>query len=345
MKVGVYYGQGDIRIEDALVPKAENDEVLVRVRTCGLCGTDLAKYRRQLVPPGTVLGHEVTGDVVYTGPRVRRIRQGDRVIVPHHIPCFVCDLCRHGSMTMCEDFRPTNIDPGGFAEYLRVRGPSVAKGVLRLPDSVSYDQASLAEPVACCLRMYSKVRILSGDRVVVIGAGPSGMIHVQLARLHGAGQVIVTDVLQNRLDEAAKLGADAAINVASTDPVEAIEKITDGSGADLVILAVGDVGALAQALKMAKPGGTVAIFAEYPEETRLSLDPNLMYKRDVTLTGSYSSTPLELRAALRLIESGRFDPDPLISHRLALNELQRAFDLAVDGKDVLKILIHPGEDA
>lgn len=340
MRAGVYYAPGDVRIEKVPDPCAGPGEVVVRVRACGLCGTDIAKYRYRLVKPPIVLGHEVAGDVVEVGSGAARFKVGDRVVVPHHIPCFVCDYCRHGHHTMCRDFKPTNIDPGGFAEFLRVKPASVAKGMLPMPEDLSYDAASMAESTACCVRGILRCNIAPGDSVAVIGAGPAGLIHAQLARVLGAGKVISTDLVQARLEAALELGADDVINVSSEEPVEKVKDLTSG-GADVVIVAVGHPGPQAQALEMVKKGGLVNFFAECPPGSELKLDPNLMYHSEVTLLGSYSSTPPDLRMALLLIHSGRVNVERLITHRLPLDELQKAFDLAVEAQQSLKIVINP----
>ncbi|KPJ62281.1 MAG: hypothetical protein AMS15_04420 [Planctomycetes bacterium DG_23] len=341
MKAGVYYGTGDIRIEDMPLPEIGDEEALVQVKSCGLCGTDLQKYLHGLVEPGVVLGHEVAGNVVEAGEKVSRLGAGDRVIVPHHIPCFVCRFCRHGNHTMCEAFKPTRISPGGFAEFIKVAGPSVSKGMLKIPDEISYDEAALVENTACCLRALEKCRLLPGDCVVVVGAGPAGLIHIQLSRALGAGKVLALDLLDWRLEVAKRMGADVVLNARNDDVVAAVKEETGGLGADVVMVAVGSTKALAQAISLARKGGVVNFFAECPPGSSLKIDPNIIYGSEIILLGSYSSTPLELKSALELIHSGRIDVAGLISHRLKLEELKRAFDLASQRKEALKIIINP----
>jgi len=341
LKAGVYYGTGDIRIEDMPLPEIGDEEALVQVKSCGLCGTDLQKYLHGLVEPGVVLGHEVAGNVVEAGEKVSRLGAGDRVIVPHHIPCFVCRFCRHGNHTMCEAFKPTRISPGGFAEFIKVAGPSVSKGMLKIPDEISYDEAALVENTACCLRALEKCRLLPGDCVVVVGAGPAGLIHIQLSRALGAGKVLALDLLDWRLEVAKRMGADVVLNARNDDVVAAVKEETGGLGADVVMVAVGSTKALAQAISLARKGGVVNFFAECPPGSSLKIDPNIIYGSEIILLGSYSSTPLELKSALELIHSGRIDVAGLISHRLKLEELKRAFDLASQRKEALKIIINP----
>ncbi len=341
MKAGVYYGTGDIRIEDMPLPEIGDEEVLLQVKACGLCGTDLQKYLHGLVEPGVVLGHEVAGNVVEVGREVSRASPGDRVIVPHHIPCFVCHYCRHGNYTMCEDFKPTQISPGGFAEFIKVSGPSVSKGMLKIPDDLSYDEGALTENTACCLRALEKCNLTPGDCVVVVGSGPAGLIHIQLSRALGAGKVVALDLLDGRLEVARRMGADVVINAGSSDVVQRVKEETGGLGADVVMVAVGSTQALTQAISLARKGGVVNFFAECPPGSTLKIDPNIIYGSEIILLGSYSSTPLELRSALELIHSRRIDVAGLITHRLKLEELKRAFDLASQRKEALKIIINP----
>jgi L-iditol 2-dehydrogenase len=341
MAVGAYHGPGDVRIERRPAPRPGPGEALVRVRACGLCGTDLAKYRHRLVAPGTVLGHEVAGEVVVVGEGVSRLATGDRVLVPHHVPCFTCVYCRHGNPSMCPEWKPSQIEPGGFCEYLVARPATVRHGILKLPDGLGFGEATLAEPLACCLRAVERTGLSPGDSLVVIGAGPAGLLHVQVARLAGAGRVIAVDLARERLDAARRFGADVALNASLQDVAAAVRSLTAGQGADAVITAVGSAEVVAQALDMVRPGGKVNVFAECPPGSRISLDPNLMYHKEITLLGAYSSSPRDLRVALDLIATGRVNARDMISHRMPLARLAEAFEVALRGRDALKVIIEP----
>ena len=341
MKAARYYGPGDIRIEQMPQPEPGHGEILVRVLSCGLCGTDLAKYRHKLVEPPAVLGHEIAGEVAAIGPGVEHWKPGDRVISLHHIPCFVCAACRHGNFSMCPSWKPNQFSPGGFAEYVRIGSRSVEYGVRAIPSGIDPDLATLVEPMACCIRAFSRSPIMPGDVVAIIGAGTAGLLHVQLARFYGAGKIVSVDLISQRLEKALSLGADFTVNPSKEDVVAAVRKATKGAGADLVITAVGKASVVEQALAMARDGGRVNVFAECPPDSRISLDPNLMYQREVALLGTYSSSPFEFTDALRLIESGRVYVEDLITHRMPLHRLQEAFDLAMEGQDCLKIVVNP----
>jgi len=341
MKVGVYHGPGDIRIEDRERPRPGPGEILLRVRACGLCGTDVAKYRLCLVKPPAVLGHEVAGEVVEVGPDVEHVAVGERIVVPHHMPCFTCLYCRHGNYSNCAAFRPNQFIPGGFAEYIRVGAPSVRAGVFKIPDNLSDDAAALAESLACCLRALKRSHFRAGDSLAVVGCGPVGLMHLMLARSFGAGVLIGVDVVPERLEAARRFGADATINAKDGNAQAQACAVTDGAGPDQVIVAAGNTAAVELGLRLARRGGTVNVFAECPPGSSVTLDPNRVYHAEVSLIGTYSSSPAEMAEALSLLARGRIDVEALITHRLPLARLQEGFHLATAGREALKIVIHP----
>jgi len=341
MKAAVYYAPDDIRCEEVPRPRIGKGEILVRVRSCGLCGTDIGKIVERTVTPPIVLGHEIAGEVVEAGEGVEKFRPGDRVFIAHHVPCFVCHYCRHGNHSLCQQFRSTNIDPGGFAEYIRVPALNVEKTTLPLPEDLSYEEASLIESTACCLRAIRRYPIQPGDTMVVIGVGPLGLLHLQLALLLGVGQVIALDLVDERLEVAKKLGARHSLNPERENTLKAVQQLTEGRGADAAIVAVGNTTAIAQAIKLVRGGGTVILFAECSPRSLLSLDPNIIYHSEINLLGSYSSTPQEQRIALELIKTGRLKVKEIITHRFPLRKLSQAVALAREARESLKIIINP----
>ena len=341
MKAAVYYDTDDIRCEEFPRPQIGKGEMLVRVRSCGLCGTDISKIVEKTVVPPAVLGHEVAGEVVEVGEGIKKFRPGDRVFVAHHVPCFTCHYCRHGNHSLCQQFRATNIDPGGFAEYIRVPVPQVENTVLSLPEDLSYEEASLIESTACCLRAIKRGPFQPGDTVVIVGVGPMGLLNLQLALLLGAGRVIALDLVDERLAAAGKLGAKPGLNPEREDSLQAVRQLTEGRGADVAIVAVGNTAAITQAMKLVRGGGTVILFAGCPPLSLLSLDPNVIYHSEVNLRGSYSSTPEEQRIALELMKTGKLKVKELISHRFTLERLGEAVTLARATRGVLKIIINP----
>ena len=339
MKVAAYYGPNNIRIEDQPVPQIGAREVLVRVTACGLCGTDLHKYAHHTVPDGTVLGHEVVGVIAKAGGEVKHLAEGERVIVFHHIPCFVCSYCRRGNHSMCAAFKPVNIAPGGFAEYLRVSGTSVANGILKVPDHVTDTEAAVVELAACCLRAILRCRIEPGVRVAVVGCGPVGLVHIQLVKALGAGPIIGIDVIADRLAAARRSGAAAAANPAEGNVAAQVEKALGGSLAQVVILAAGNAKAIGTAFEVVDKGGLISFFAECPAGSQFPLDPNLLYHKELTLAGSYSSSPFDQRMALELVSAGRVQFAELVTDVFPLSETQKAFDLAQSPGRSLKIVI------
>jgi len=340
MNVAAYYAPNDIRIEERPVPDVGPDELLVQVTACGLCGTDVHKYLHRTVPEGTVLGHEVVGRVAQVGARVRDLAPGQRVVVFHHIPCFVCDYCRRGHHSMCAAFKPVNISPGGFAQYLRVSSRSVAHGVLKVPDHVTDRAAAVVELAACCLRADLRCGLQAGNRAAVIGCGPVGLVHIQLLAALGAGPVAGIDVIPERLEAARRAGAHAAVNPAEGDVASRVADALGGMP-QVVILAAGNARAIATALDVADKGGLISFFAECPSGSEFLLDPNLLYHKELTLAGSYSSSPFDQRMALELVSAGRVRFGELVTDELPLRDVQKAFDLAVAPGRSLKIIVKP----
>ena len=275
------------------------------------------------------------------GEGIKKFLSGDRVFVAHHVPCFTCHYCRHGNHGLCQQFRSTNIDPGGFAEYIRVPAPHVEKTTLPLPEDLSYEEASLIEPAACCLRAIRRCSLQPGDTVVIMGIGPMGLLNLQLALLLGAGQAMALDLIDERLEVAKKFGAKHSVNPGRENPLEVVKQLTEGRGADVAIVAVGNTAAIAQAIKLVRGGGTVILFAECLPLSLLSLDPNVIYHSEVNLRGSYSSTPEEQGIALELIKTGRLGVKELITHRFPLERLSQAVILAREARESLKIIINP----
>ncbi len=340
MKAAVYHGKGDVRIEELPSPQPAAGELLLRVHSCGLCGTDVSKYVHQLVEPPVVLGHEIAGVVESVGEGVERFKPGDRAIVPHHIPCFVCRYCRHENYSMCRSWKPTRIEPGGFCEYVKVAAESVKSGMREIPPDLDFDVAAMAESFACGLRAFRRTPLQAGDLLAVVGCGPVGLMHVMLGKSLGAGGIIALDIEPERLKAAKKFGADAALDASAEDLGESLHQLT-GGGVDLAMVCVGLSEAIYTALDIVRDGGTVNCFAECPPGAELTIDPNILYRKEIVLAGSYSSSPIELAMALQLLDGGRLPVDELITHRLPLEKTAQAFELAIEGKDTLKIVINP----
>jgi L-iditol 2-dehydrogenase len=340
MRVAIYYNNHDVRLEERPVPKIGPGEILMKIHASGVCGSDvLFWYRRHKVP--LVLGHEVAGEVAEVGPGVTAFRVGDRIAASHHVPYNTCHLCRNGHHTACETLHRTNFDPGGFAEYVRLPAINVDRGVYPLPEGISYLEASFAEPLACVIRGQRKIDIAPGATMLVIGAGISGVMHVELARAFGAGLIVATDLSPFRLQQAAKFGAGATFLAKDFSP-DALRQINRGRLADRVIVTAGALAAYEQGLACAEPGAAVLAYAPIEEGARLPLDINTFFwRQDRTLTTTYAGSPGDHLRALDLIAHGRFRAKDMITHVLPLARIQEGFALVADGADSLKVVIEP----
>jgi L-iditol 2-dehydrogenase len=340
MRVAMYYNNKDIRVEEIPVPEIGAGELLVRVEASGLCGSDVMEwYRIQRAP--VVLGHEVAGVVAQVGAGVERYREGDRVVVTHHVPCNACRYCLSGRHTVCDTLRETNFDPGGFSEFLRVPEINVDRGLFSIPDQVSFEDASFTEPLACVYRGQRRANLEPGQSVLVLGSGLAGLLHINLARALGAGRIVATDMVDFRLDAARRLGADAAFS-ATEDVPNRLREVNDGRLADLVIVSTGALPALNQALESVERGGTVLFFAPTAPGVSVSVPVNeVFFRNNATLTTTYAGAPADLTTAMEMIAAGRVQVGQMISHRLGLDQAGLGFQLTAQAADSLKVILEP----
>ena len=338
MKAAVYYSFDDVRTEDLPKPKIGGDEILVEMKACGVCGSDLMEWYLEKRAP-LVLGHEPTGVVTEVGNEAQGFREGDRIFAHHHVACLTCHYCRRGDYTMCEKFPKTHLEPGGFAEYFKVPFDNLRIDSLKIPVSVSFEEATLIEPIACGLRAIRKCGIQQGDTIAIIGAGPAGVINTALARFFGATQIIVGDVIDYRLMAARRYGADNTVNVQNEDLADSVKKVTDGRGADVVIVTAPNVKAYSSAFEVCRKGGTVCVFAPTSPEQTIPLSPHRLFSQETRIVPSYSTSHLETRMALELISSGRIDAKALITHRFPLGRAAEAFQTAARSKECLKVVV------
>jgi L-iditol 2-dehydrogenase len=346
MKVLRYHAPGDVRVEDAEVPSVGQGELLLRVRNCSTCGTDVKIFRfgHHHIRPPRIMGHEIAGEVSEVGDGVSGFAVGDRVQVIAAIPDGVCDVCLKGWMTVCPNQESMGYHyDGGFAEFMVVPAKVLAvDGVNRIPDGVSFAEASVAEPLACVLNGQELANVHDGDVVVVVGAGPIGCLHVRTARARGAAQVYLIDINRARLEaSAAHVHPDEWISGEDTDVVDAVAKLTDGRGADVIITAAAAATAQEQAIAMAARRGRVSFFGGLPKDAPIiSLDSNLVHYRELTIVGANGSSPRHNREALSLIGSGKVPVSDLITHHLPLEQALEAFDLVARG-EAIKVTIEP----
>ena len=324
-------------------PRPGPGDLLVKIQASGICGSDVMEWYRLHKAP-LILGHEIAGEVVGVGAGVTAFQPGDRVIATHHVPCFSCHLCRSGHETVCDLLLSgTHFDPGGFCEYVRLPAVNVERGTWRLPETVSYDEATFVEPLACVLRGQRLAGMRPAASVLVLGSGLAGLLHINLAAATGAGLVVATDVSAFRLDAARRFGAVAALP--ATDDVAArFRELNQGHGADLVIVCATAESAFRQAMAAVGSGGTILFFAPTPAGVTIPVSVNdLFWRRDVTITTTYAASPADCVAALELIRHGRLDIGAMITHRFGLADTGRGFALTAAAGDSIKVIIRPQE--
>jgi L-iditol 2-dehydrogenase len=348
MRAAVYRGVNDVRLEEVPVPVIGAGELLIRVHTCGICGTDLKKIATGSHSAPRIFGHETTGVIVANGQGVTEYRVGDRVMVFHHIPCGDCYYCKHKVFAQCPKYKKVGATAGyepsggGFAEYVKVMDWIVSRGgVVRIPDGVSFEQASFIEPVNTCMKGIETLRLAPGETVLVIGQGPIGIVLSVLARRCGA-RVITSDLFPQRLTIARAFGLNENIDASTSDSVRSIKEMTDGRGADAVILAVAGNGLIRPAMDATRPGGRVLLFAQ-TQHGEAIIDPASVCVDEKSLLGSYSAAVDLQEESARFVLGREMDLERLISHRFPLAESIDALHLAAHPKpDSMKVIIQPG---
>ena len=348
MKAQVFRGVNNLSYEDIPVPILSPDEVLVQVRVVGLCQSDIKKIRYPLYEPPRIFGHETAGTISAVGSDVTGWQVGQRVAVMHHIPCMRCAYCLNENYSMCDTYKKivttAGFAPsgGGFAEYVKVPGHIVQNGgLIPIPDKISFEEASFVEPTNCCLKAVKKAQIAPGQTVLITGAGPIGLMFVMLVKYFG-GKAIATDLLPSRIEKALNVGAEAAFDARDANLPAKIHALTDGMGVDVALLAVPSDKAFFQALECTRKGGKILFFAEFPDEMEIPINPNILYRREIDLMGSYSSSFKIQNLATDIVFNKRIDVKELISDRYPLEDLSQAVEQAVKPTpETYKILIYP----
>jgi L-iditol 2-dehydrogenase len=327
-----------ISLRNVPPPHLAEGDILVKMEACGICGTDLEKISGQL-GPGGILGHEVSGTVQQASRKCPDYKPGDRIVAHHHVPCYKCTLCQKGDYTLCEQFKKTNIDPCGLAETFRVPEYNVERGALiRLPDDLSYEEAAMIEPTACCIRSIKKTHVQENENVLVVGLGPTGLTQVQVLRNRTMGQIIGTDIIQARLDMGAKLGADKTLNPQTKNIQETVRKTTD-DGVDLALVATGNENALDQAFASVRKGGRILLFGAPAVGAHYQLNTSMLFSRQISLISSYSCTEAEMHEAIRLVSEKKLDLRALISDRYKLRDADKALEHGRTSRTAIKTIV------
>ncbi|MCL7411481.1 MAG: alcohol dehydrogenase catalytic domain-containing protein [Methanosarcinaceae archaeon] len=323
MKVAVYYNNKDVRLEDRPIPKIKDGEILVKVRSSGICGTDLMEWYRIKKAP-RVLGHEIAGEIVES--RSDQFEVGKRVFVSHHVPCNECKYCLTGDHTACETLHKGNYDPGGFSEYVRVPKINVENGTYVLPHNVSYEEGTMIEPLACVVRIQRIIGVKEGQTVLVMGCGISGLMNIHLAKSKNA-RVIATDVVEYRLKKAKEFGADEVYNAMEDLDIKA----------DKIIMCTGAMSAFEDAFRFIDKKGTIALFAIPNKDFSIPVED--FWRNELAIVSSYGAAPVDLEESLELIRNGTINVKDMISHNFRLEDIQKGFDIAGEAKDSLKVIV------
>jgi L-iditol 2-dehydrogenase len=342
MNAAMLYGVKDLRIQETEVPRLGDGEVLVKVKAATTCGTDLKIYQRgyveKIIKLPTIFGHEWAGEVVDVGTKLEWPQKGMRVRAGNSAPCLHCPMCQKGKYNLCENMIWLW---GAYAEYIKVPARMVLVNMQEIPAHVSYEEASLAEPLACVLHGIEEAGVKLGDNVAIIGAGPIGLLHLLTIKKMGVEKAMMIDLVDERLDFAKKIGADETINSGRENAMEKVREYTSGYGADVAIEAIGVPATWEQALKLARKGGTVLEFGGCPPGTEIRLNAEQLHYGEMKVLGTFHTTPLHFRKALNLIASRTIDVRPLITRKMKLAQLKEAFDILSTSKNEIKIAIVP----
>jgi L-iditol 2-dehydrogenase len=315
---------------------------LVRIKAATTCGTDVKIFQRGyvsgIIEYPTVFGHEWAGDIVKVGEGVSWLKEGMRVRAGNSSPCLRCKMCQKGKPNLCENMMWLW---GAYAQYIKVPQRIVMLNTQEIPTHITYEEAAVTEPLACVLHGIEEANIKLGDTVAIIGAGPVGLLHLQTAKKTGAEKIVISDLADERLQVAQKLGADEIVNARRHDPVEKVREFTNGYGADVVIEAIGLPATWEQALRMVRKGGKVLEFGGCPPGTEINVGTELLHYGEVTVFGTFHATPAHFKKALNLIASGTVKVKPLITRNTNLDEIKETLEILTTSKSDLKIAVHP----
>jgi L-iditol 2-dehydrogenase len=329
-----------ISINEIENPTLSSGDILVQMHACGICGSDLEKVFGEYGQPSMRLGHEPAGIIIDVSSDVTEFKKGDRVFTHHHVPCYSCHLCKHGNETMCSKYYETNLSPCGLSEEYVVPKWNVDHGgVLKIPDSMSFEEAAMIEPLACCVRAWTKYSYQEGDSVAIFGVGPTGMMHVMLAKSKKFSKIFCFDVNDFRLEFAKKFNITDSINSLDENRKQIILDHTEGKGVDVAIVATSSLKALEDAIDVVRKGGAVMMFGVPSKDAKIVLNMSKIYSKEITLVTSYAASDNDTKEALRLIESSEIDVKQLVTHTYPIQDSQKAFDHARSGDNAMKIII------
>lgn len=337
MLAAVLHRREELNLEEVAIPEITADEVLIKVKKCGICGTDPHIFKGHFPAPlPLILGHEFSGEVVKIGEQVQSIKVGSKVTADINISCGKCYFCRVGQKLLCSSIKQIGVHVNGaFAEYVKVPHGNV----YTLPDGMDWEKAAYIEPLACAIHGLERAKITMGSSVAIIGAGPMGLALAKLAKLNGAGQVILTELNQSRIQKAKAIGIDNVINAGQENTIEAIKDLTDGRGADFVFEAVGSAHTYRQAFEMVRRGGTLIAYGAAPSDAVIDIKPFDIFSKELTIVGSYAGSYGTWQQAIELIKNEQFNPHDIITKTISLKQIVEGINEALHNKDVIKIMV------
>jgi L-iditol 2-dehydrogenase len=341
MKAAVVKSNSNIEIKNIENQSVGPGDILVKMRACGICGSDVEKVFGKYGQPSMRLGHEPAGTIMEVGSEISNFSVGDRVFTHHHVACYSddCHECNHGHETMCKKYYESNLEPCGLAdEYIVPEWNVKHGGVLKIPDSMSFEDAAMIEPLACCIRAWNKFTHKNNDSIAVLGIGPTGIMHALLAKIYGFEKIFCLDFNEFRLDFAKKFEA-IAINSGNTNALEQIKSETANQGVDVVIVATSSLNALKDAVNFVRKGGTIVMFGVPSKGAIIDLDMSEIYSKGITIVNSYAASDFDTKEALEKISNKQINVSQLITHKYNLQECQEAFVHAKSGDNAMKIII------
>ena len=341
MKAAVVKGNSTIEIKNIEKQSLGSGDILVQMRACGICGSDVEKVFGKYGQPSMRLGHEPAGIITQVGTEVSDFNVGDRVFTHHHVACYSddCHECSHGNETMCKKYYESNLEPCGLAdEYLVPEWNIKHGGVIKIPDSMSFEEAAMIEPLACCIRAWNKVTYKNNDSAAILGIGPTGIMHAMLAKLYGFGKIFCLDLNEFRLDFAKKFEV-ITINSGNANALEQIKSETTNQGVDVAIVATSSLNALKDAISLVRKGGTIVMFGVPSKGANIELDMSEVYSKGLTIINSYAASDFDTKDAVDKISNKQINVSQLITHKYNLEECQQAFVHAKSGDNAMKIII------
>ena len=341
MKAVVVKNNSNVEIKNIEKPPVGPGDMLVKMCACGICGSDVEKVFGKYGQPSMRLGHEPAGIITQVGSEISNFSVGDRVFTHHHVACYSddCHECSHGNETMCKRYYESNLEPCGLAdEYVVPEWNVKHGGVLNIPANMSFEEAAMIEPLACCIRAWNKFKHQKNDSVAILGVGPTGIMHVLLAKLYGLGKVFCLDLNDFRLDFAKKFET-VTIHSGNTNAMEQIKSETANQGVDVVIVSTSSLNALKDAVHFVRKGGTIVMFGVPSKGSNVDLDMSEIYSKGITIVNSYAASDVDTTHALDLISNKQINVSQLITHKYNLQECQQAFVHAKSGDNAMKIII------